>query len=334
MLAFVARRVAGGLGDPLARNPLLVAILIGLAIGNMFGCPDQLRPGLDFTKRYLLRLAVVLVGFRITWRLLLDLGAAPLAIAIVQLLVTLAVVLWIARKLLKLDNELSLLLAAGTAVCGASAILAVASVTQARPRQAAIAVTLITLFGTISLLGYPWAFLAGYLPAFDDELFGVFAGASIYEVPQVIGAAFAVSDQALHTATLVKLTKVLMLVPLLFGLVYLRRRANGGSTRAAVPFPWFVIGFVAVMLFNSTITLSGPIKATIQEIDLYLFLMVMIALGLDTRLARLKEEGGAMRLLGLGSIALVFSVTLTYALVATLAVRPAAEALSGRSARA
>ncbi len=328
VLAFAAGAVAGGLGDPLARNPLLIAILIGLAIGNTFGCPDQLRPGLDFTKRYLLRLAVVLVGFRITWRLLLDLGAAPLAIAIVQLLVTLVVVLWIARKLLKLDNELSLLLAAGTAVCGASAILAVASVTQARPRQAAIAVTLITVFGTISLLGYPWAFLAGYLPAFDDELFGVFAGASIYEVPQVIGAAFAVSDQALHTATLVKLTKVLMLVPLLFGLVYLRRRANGGSERAAVPFPWFVIGFVAVMLFNSTITLSGPIKATIQEIDLYLFLMVMIALGLDTRLARLKEEGGALRLLALGSIALVFSVALTYALVTTLAVRPAAEAMS------
>jgi uncharacterized integral membrane protein (TIGR00698 family) len=332
VLAFAAGAVAGGLGDPLARNPLLIAILIGLAIGNTFGCPDQLKPGLDFTKRYLLRLAVVLVGFRITWRLLLDLGAAPLAIAIVQLLVTLAVVLWIARKLLKLDHELSLLLAAGTAVCGASAILAVASVTRARPQQAAIAVTLITVFGTVSLLGYPWAFLEGYLPAFDDELFGVFAGASIYEVPQVIGAAFAVSDQALHTATLVKLTKVLMLVPLLFGLVYLRRRerggANGGSTHTTVPFPWFVIGFVAVMLFNSTITLSGPIKATIQEIDLFLFLMVMIALGLDTRLARLKEEGGAPRLLALGSIALVFSVALTYALVAALAARPAAEAPS------
>jgi uncharacterized integral membrane protein (TIGR00698 family) len=329
VLALAAGAVAGGLGDPLARNPLLIAILIGLAIGNIFGCPDQLKPGLDFTKRYLLRLAVVLVGFRITWRLLLDLGAVPLAIAIVQLLVMLAVVLWIARKLLKLDRDLSLLLAAGSAVCGASAILAVASVARARPQQAAIAVTLITVFGTVSLLGYPWAFLAGYLPAFDDELFGVFAGASVYEVPQVIGAALAVSDQALHTATLVKLTKVLMLVPLLFGLVYLRRRERGDANSAAVPFPWFVIGFVAVMLFNSTITLSGPIKATIQEIDLFLFLMVMIALGLDTRLSRLKEEGGALRLLALGSIVLVFSVVLTYALVATLAARPAAEAPFG-----
>ena len=83
------------------------------------------------------------------------------------------------------------------------------------------------------------------------------------------------------------------------------------------------------MLFNSTITLSSPIKVTIQEIDLYLFLMVMIALGLDTRLARLKEEGGALRLLALGSIALVFSVTLTYALVATLAARPTSGAPTG-----
>lgn len=326
VLALGAGAVAGGLGDPLARNPLLVAILIGLVIGNTFGCPERLKSGLDFTKRYLLRLAVVLVGFRITWRLLLDLGAGPLGIAVVQLLVTLAVVLWIARKLLKLDPELSLLLAAGTAVCGASAILSVASVIRARPQQAAIAVTLITVFGTVSLLAYPWAFLEGYLPAFDDELFGVFAGASIYEVPQVIGAAYAVSDHALHTATLVKLTKVLMLVPLLFALVFLRRRGNADTSRAAVPFPWFIVGFVAVMLFNSTITLPGPVKATIQEIDLFLFLMVMIALGLDTRLARLKEEGGAPRLLALGTIALILTVALTYALVLMLAAGSATAA--------
>ena len=80
LLAFAAGWIAGGLGEPLARNPVLVAMLFGLLIGNTFGCPEALKPGLDFTRRYLLRLAVVLIGFRITVRLLVDLGAAPIAI--------------------------------------------------------------------------------------------------------------------------------------------------------------------------------------------------------------------------------------------------------------
>jgi uncharacterized integral membrane protein (TIGR00698 family) len=336
MLALAAAAVAGGLGDPLARNPLLVAILVGLAIGNTFGCPDTLKPGLDFTKRTLLRLAVVLVGFRVTTRLLWELGAAPLAIAALELLIVLGAMWWLAHRLLKLDRDLALLLAAGSAVCGASAVLAVAGVVRARPQQAAIAVTLITVFGTLALLGAPWLYLGGWLPRWDDELFGIFVGASLFEVPQVIGAAIAVSDQALNTATLVKLVKVVLLVPLLFTLVWLRRRAAGAEAgRATVPFPWFVVVFVAVMLLNSALDLPGPLKATIQDIDLFLFLMVMTALGLDTRLARLKAEGGAPRLLALGVLALVVSSAVAFALVTALAGPPtAAPAQNGAAADA
>jgi len=311
VLALVAGWIAGGLGEPLARNPVLVAMLFGLVIGNTFGCPEALKPGLDFTRRYLLRVAVVLIGFRITVRLLADLGGAPIAIAAAELVLVLLVVRWVAVRLFKLDRELALLVAAGSAVCGASAILAVAALTRARTQQAGMSITLITVFGTIALLVYPIAFLDGWLPKLDDEQYGVFVGASIYELAQVYGASYAVSELALNTATLVKLTKVLMLVPLLFVLGYVRRRREA----VPVPFPWFVAAFVGVTLANSAVTLHPLVRSAIFQLDLFLFLMVMIALGLDTRLTRLREEGGALALVGAGILALALSTAAAYGLV-------------------
>lgn len=151
-LAWVALWVAGGLGEPLSRNPVLVAMLLGLLIGNMLDCPSALRPGLDFTKRYLLRLAVVLVGFRITVALLVDLGWMPLLVAATELVLVLVLLRWIACHVFKLDAELALLIAAGSAVCGAAAILSVAAVVRAKEQHAGIAIALITVSGTVALL--------------------------------------------------------------------------------------------------------------------------------------------------------------------------------------
>ncbi len=315
LLAFAASALAGGLGDPLARNPLLVAMLLGLIIGNAFGSPERLRPGLQFTTRSLLRFAVVLVGFRITVRLLLDLGLTPVLLAAAELIIALLCLFWIAHKVLKFDKEFSLLLAAGSAVCGAAAILSFASLSRARTQQAAMAITVITLFGTAALFLFPLFFLNGYLPGLDDDHYGIFVGASIFELAQVYGAGLAISELALNTATLVKLTKVLMLIPLLLIRSYLQRHGRRKADVAAPPFPWFVLGFALVMLFNSAITLPGPIRAGIQQFDLFLFTMVMIALGLDTRFTRLREEGGVTRLILMGVIALLLTSVLTYGLV-------------------
>ncbi len=317
-LALVAGWIAGGLGEPLARNPVLVAMLFGLLIGNSFGCPEALRPGFDFTKRYLLRLAVVLVGFRITTRLLTDLGPAPLAVAAIELVVVVVVLRVVAQRIFKLDGELALLIAAGSAVCGAAAILSVAALTRAREQSAGIAIALITLSGTAALLIYPVAFLDGWLPDLDDRLYGVFVGASIYELAQVYGASFAVSEGALNTATLVKLSKVLMLIPLLLVLGLLRRRKDSQSNSTPIPFPWFIAAFVGVVLLNSEFTLHPQARRIILDIDLFLFLMVMAALGITTRIARLGEAGGAWRLAGVAVVGLLLSTFTAYGLVVPL----------------
>lgn len=319
-LAVVAAWIAGGLGEPLARNPVLVAMVFGLLIGNAFGCPDVLKPGLDFTKRYLLRLAVMLVGFRITLKLLSELGWVPIAIGAIELVTVLLLVRWVALRVFKLERDLALLVAAGSAVCGAAAILCVAAVIKAREEHAGVSIALITIAGTLALLAYPVAFTAGALPGLDDRLYGIFVGASIYELAQVYGASFAVSEGALNTATLVKLSKVLMLVPLLLVIGVLRSRRNGGGagTKAPLAVPWFVFGFIGVVLVNSAITLDPQVRRLVLEFDQFLFMMVMIALGLTTRLTKLAEGGMGWRLGGVGVFALLVSSVTAYGLVAPL----------------
>jgi uncharacterized integral membrane protein (TIGR00698 family) len=318
-LAWVALSVAGGLGEPLSRNPVLVAMLLGLLIGNTLECPATLRPGLDFTKRYLLRLAVVLVGFRITVALLIDLGWMPLLVAGTELLLVLLLLRWITRHVFKLDGELALLIAVGSAVCGAAAILSVAAVVRAKEQHAGAAIALITVSGTVALLMYPVAFMAGWLPALDESMYGVFVGASIYELAQVYGASFAVSEGALNTASLVKLSKVLMLLPLLLVLGLWRRRQDAQTKAPPTPWPWFIVAFVAVMLLNSAITLHPQARRLILELDQFLFMMVMVALGLSTRLSLLRgiaSSNPGWRVLGVAITGLLLSGGIAYALLA------------------
>jgi uncharacterized integral membrane protein (TIGR00698 family) len=321
LLAFVAGWIARQLGEPLSRNPVLVAMMFGLLIGNCITVPDRIRPGLDFTKRYLLRLAVILVGFRVTVQLLMDLGVAPMAVAALELVAVLVLLNWIARRVFGLDRELSLLIAGGSAICGAAAILSLAALTRARDQHAGIAVSLITVAGTVALLIYPVAYMAGWLPGLDHRFYGVFVGASIYELAQVYGAAFAVSDVALETATQVKLGKVLLLVPLLMVLGMMRRRSDAAASTTPVPFPWFIVAFAGVMLLNSSITIEPAARNAILLFDQFLFMMVMIALGLTTRLSMLREAGGAARILGTGVVGLILSTAIAYALVAAIAAR-------------
>jgi len=323
-LALAAGWIAGGLGDPLARNPVLVAMLFGLLLGNVFGCPAVLRPGLDFTKRYLLRLGVMLLGFRITVALLVDLGLVPITIAAVELIIVLVLVRWVGMRVFRLDPNLALLVAVGSSVCGAAAILSVASLTRAREQHAGVAITLITIAGTVALLLYPIGFLEGWMPGLDERGFGIAVGASIFELAQVYGASYAVSEGALNLATLVKLSKVLMLIPLLIVLGMTPSRDPGASPHR-VPVPWFVIGFMLVLLFNSVMRVHPQVRQAILDADQFLFLMVTIALGLTTPVGRPREAGGALRLIGLGAFALTLSAGAAYGLVSSFSASAIAQ---------
>jgi uncharacterized integral membrane protein (TIGR00698 family) len=328
-LALAAGWIAAGLGDPLARNPVLVAMLLGLAIGLVFGCPAALRPGLDFTKRTLLRLGIVLLGFRITAALLVDLGPVPIAIAAIELGIVLLLVRWAARRVFGLDADLALLVAAGSAICGAAAILSFASMKKEREKFAGPAVTLITLAGTLALLAYPVMYARNWLPGLAERDFGVAVGASIFELAQVYGASASVSDDALNVATLVKLAKVLMLIPLLLAAGWDAARRSEPGQRRRVPIPWFIVGFLAVLAANSAFTFHPQFRAAMLASSQFLLVMATAALGLTTSPAALRSAGGGTRLLATGVFALLLSAGTAYLLTRGLSVAPSVSASSG-----
>ncbi len=319
LLAAVAGWIAGGLGEPLSRNPVLVAMMFGLLIGNCFQCPDRFGQAS-------ISPSATCCGWRwCWWAFASPSGCSPIsasrrfsspAIELVAVLVILQS--WSRGTSSSWTRIWPCSLRRAAPICGAAAILAVAAATRARDQFASVAIALITIAGTVALLLYPVAFMEGWLPHLDDRFYGAFVGASIYELAQVYGAAIAVSEAALETATQIKLSKVLMLVPLLMVLAFLRRQSDARSKSAPVPFPWFIVAFVVVMLFNSSMTLHPLTRYVILEVDQFLFLMVMVALGLTTRLAMLREAGGAWRMIGVGVIGLMLSTLTRMALVAPL----------------
>src|SRR5690606_38525487 len=143
---------------------------------------------------------------------------------------------------------------AGTSICGASAIIACNTVTRGSDEDVAYAMACVTLFGTVAMLAFP--VLAGPLHL-SANAYGMWAGTSIHEVAQVVGASFAVGDESGHMGTVAKLTRVILLAPLILSLGFLRKRSNG--TAGQVPTPWFVFGFIGMMVLNTIFTLPEPL---------------------------------------------------------------------------
>ena len=216
LMTYLTYGMAAGLQNRLSQNPLLIAVLFGIFIGNFFVIPEKITPAIDFTIAYLVKAGVVLVGLKISAQVIVSMGYGPVLVAIGELISVFIFTYFFMTKVMKYDGKLAVLVAAGSAICGAAAILAIAIVVKGKQRLVTLSVTIITLMGTLQLFIYPYLYNWGYLESFNDQLFGIFAGAGIYEIAQVYGAGYAVSDTAVHYSTLVKLIKVMMLVPMIF----------------------------------------------------------------------------------------------------------------------
>ena len=284
---------AHGLGS------LALAILLGIALGNS-GYP-ALAPvaakGVDFSRQNLLRLGIVLYGFRLTFQDLAKVGVSGVAIDLLVLCTTFALALFVGIKLLKLDCETVLLIGAGSSICGAAAVMASAPVVRARAEQVAVAVSTIVVFGTLAIFVYPALFrthcaLFGASPA----QFGVYAGSTIHEVAQVLAAGRSINAQVADTAVLAKMVRVMMLAPFLLMLsVWLARaksyQATQTESRMPITVPWFAFAFIGMVAVNSLVVLPASIKALLQDGDTMLLAMAMAALGLTTHVSAVKRAG-------------------------------------------
>ncbi len=303
-------------------SPLVLAIMIGMAFHNLVGTPQQAKAGIKFSLKRILRAGIVLLGLQLTLSQVVAVGGAGLAIIALTLVSTFMFTLWLGR-VLKVDRKLTELIAAGTSICGASAVLAANAVTRGKDEDVAYAVACVTVFGTLSMLIYPMA--AGVL-AMSSHQFGLWAGSSIHEVAQVIAAAYQRGEEAGNFGTIAKLTRVMMLAPTVLALEYftIRRRGDAsGSAEKAVPaIPWFVIGFIAMVGLASTGWLPERVIAPAGMFTRFLLAVALAAMGLETDVRKLAGEGlrpaflgaGAWIFISLFSLALVFTAGVTFAL--------------------
>ncbi len=282
----------------LSLSPLVIGILIGMIHGNSLHArfTRAWHAGIHFASRRLLRLAIVLYGFQLTVQDIQAIGSAGVLLDLVIVFGTLALAWLIGVRFLGMDRETALLTGAGSAICGAAAVLAFEPVVRAEGHQTVAAVATVVLFGTISMLLYPALYHLGlpHLPASD---WGLYVGATVHEVAQVVGAASAISPAACNDAVIVKMTRVILLTPalLLTGLLLAGRNAARASAAGrgapAIAVPWFAFGFLGMVLFNSLHLLPDAAVSGIRLADAFLLTMAMTALGIETSLGKLRGVG-------------------------------------------
>lgn len=268
-------------------SALTVAIVLGMLIGNLAGSrlPAGIAPGIGLAQRQLLRAGVVLYGLRLSFQDVAAVGVHGLLIDVIVVVSTLGLGTWVGRRWFGLDRDTALLTAAGSAICGAAAVLAVERVIRPDPSKVAIAVASVVLFGTLNIFLYPQ--LYPHL-GLDPAAFGLYAGATVHEVAQVVAVGSAIGPETADAAVVVKLTRVLMLVPVLLVLGW--REARNGGQRAMVV-PWFAFGFLGVVVLNSLVTIPASMRSALLMLDTLLLATAMAALGIETRLSRLRALG-------------------------------------------
>jgi len=358
-LAAVATAVLLGVSRLLAPvtggavSPLVLALLVGAVTGSVLGrlvpragratrFAERVGPGTDWTARTVLRAGVVLLGLQLSIPDVLALGWRGIAVVVVTVTCTFAAILGLGR-LLRVPRATALLVATGFSICGAAAVSAMTSVLerdpgsdsagQARLRDdVAAALALVTVYGTIAIFALPP--LAGALGLTDHQA-GLWIGASVQEVAQVVAAAGTVSAAALATATVTKLARVVLLAPLVAGAgTLLSRRAalttvpedgarEGDGSRSDAPargrraplVPGFVLGFLAAVLVRSTGLLPDVVTDTAQRLTTILFVAAMFALGTGVDVPRLARTARRPLVLGAAGAVVVSGIGLAAVLL-------------------
>ncbi len=305
--------------------PLLTAsVVLGILVAQLpfarAWLDGPLAPGLHFAAKTLMRAGIVLLGLKLS---LVDIGRLGwLAIVvIVALVIATFFGTWWLGRMFRLPGDQPLLVAAGFAICGASAIGAMGSVTGSRREEQATPVALVTLCGTLAIAVLP--LLQAPLGLTNLE-FGHWVGAGVHDVGQVVATAQIAGPAALAIAVVVKLTRVLMLAPMVAGasLVVRRRSAgatasgrneNEGETRRPAIVPLFVAGFLAAVLLNSFVVVPAPVLAGADVVQTVLLAAALFGLGSAVRFATLVKTGA--RSLAVGGLAWLLVAVLALAAV-------------------
>lgn len=284
--------------NALGLSALTMAIVLGMVMGNTVfpAIASHTAAGVDFSKNRLLRTGIILFGFRITVQEAATIGVWGIILDAVMILCVFGLAMWVGRRILRLDRQTCMLIGAGSAICGAAAVMAMEPVARAQAHKVSVAVATVVVFGTISMflypLLYPWL-------GMSEHAFGIYIGSTVHEVAQVVAAGNAVGPVAAKTAVVEKMLRVMMLAPFLLTVSWaiqrrMRRSQEQGQPSAArAPIPWFAWGFVAAVLINSSGIVPTFLAETLVDFSTLLLAMAMAALGLRTHVGAVRQAGAA-----------------------------------------
>lgn len=296
-------------------SPLLIAIIIGTLLRNVARIPASWEPGIGFAAKHVLRWGVVLLGLQISLKTVIDLGPGTLVLVASAVGITFLGTLALGR-ILKVDSELTLLIASGFSICGAAAVAGMQGTIRAAEEKVAAAIALVVLFGTLMI---PASVAIIAAAGFADSQGGIFIGATTHEVAQVVAAAgIAGGGGLLAIAVTVKLARVALLAPVVAGVALtsrMARRSAGSPPESSVQkrppiLPLFVVGFIAMMLLATLDVIPEPALDVIQFVQQFLLATAMFALGLGVHFKSLKQLGARPLILGTCSTFLVIITVL------------------------
>jgi uncharacterized integral membrane protein (TIGR00698 family) len=286
-------------------SPLVIGIVMGIFYANTLHnhIPSEWGTGITFSGKKILRFAIVFYGFRITFQQIADVGMEGFMVSLIMLSTTFLLGTYLGHKIFKMDKDTAMLTASGASVCGAAAVLATEPVLKAEGHKTAVAVSMVVLFGTISMFLYPVLYASIIEPAtgflhMSTQEFGIYVGGTIHEVAQVVAVPASIMgapQEMANSAVIVKMTRVIMIAPMLIILgLYLSYSAKKNGTLAGgvkLVIPWFAVYFIGMAGFNSLQIVPASIVSIINEIDTFLLTMAMTALGMGTIFAKFKGLG-------------------------------------------
>jgi uncharacterized integral membrane protein (TIGR00698 family) len=284
-IALAVRFISDRLGGP----AMLYALLFGMAF-NFLTEDERFARGIRFASRNILRIGVALLGLRITTDEVMELGWPVVALIVASVLATILIGGLVGRAF-GLKNDQSILSAGAVAICGASAALAIASVLPSHKdseRNTILTVAGVTALSTVAMVFYP--VFVTYLQ-YDNATAGIFLGATIHDVAQVVGAGYMISDQTGEISTLVKLIRVACLVPVVITISLLMHRRRSPESGNEPLLPWFLVAFVVLVIVNSLGWVPAEVHTMLAPVASWCLLTAVAALGVKTSLKALTDVG-------------------------------------------
>ena len=275
----------------LGLSALPLAIVLGMAAGHFIRrIPSAGEERFcRFSQQKLLRVGIILFGFSLNFHQLAAVGWQALVVDAIVISTIFLAGTWLGIKVLKLEPDVAMLTAVGSAICGAAAVMAAESVIKPRQRDVTVAVATVVLFGTLAMFSYPLLYpLAGM----SEQAYGIFIGSTVHEVAQAVAAGQSIGEQALQNAVIVKLMRVMLLAPFIVLLSYLLTKTGRHQAGAKkIVIPWFVGGFVLAAGINTLVTIPPLLHQLLQASSQLTLAMAMAALGFHTRWATIRKAG-------------------------------------------